>query len=136
MASRRIEDCDIRLQKVWAEAVPIFKQSHPDITPFLTCTHRPNDEQDELYAQGRTRPGNIVTNAKAGQSAHNMNPSQAFDIGFKYPDGDLTWKVQLFEEFGDIVKSIDPTIVCGSRWKSFRDYPHFETMDWKDWHHK
>jgi len=28
-------------------------------------------EQDALYAQGRTAPGKIVTNAKAGQSYHN-----------------------------------------------------------------
>lgn len=27
--------------------------------------------QDQLYAQGRTLPGSIVTNAKGGESAHN-----------------------------------------------------------------
>ena len=29
------------------------------------------DEQDKLYAQGRTAPGNIVTRARGGQSPHN-----------------------------------------------------------------
>jgi peptidoglycan L-alanyl-D-glutamate endopeptidase CwlK len=29
------------------------------------------EEQDALYAQGRTKPGKKVTNAKAGQSIHN-----------------------------------------------------------------
>ena len=38
---------------------------------LVTCTLRTMDEQAKLYAQGRTSPGPIVTNAKAGQSAHN-----------------------------------------------------------------
>src|SRR5437660_3691972 len=29
------------------------------------------EEQDELYAQGRSKPGQIVTRAKGGQSNHN-----------------------------------------------------------------
>lgn len=37
---------------------------------IITCTVRSPAEQDALYAQGRTTPGRIVTNAKAGQSAH------------------------------------------------------------------
>lgn len=40
-----------------------------DVLP--TCTLRTAEEQTALYAQGRTTPGHIVTNAKAGQSAHN-----------------------------------------------------------------
>jgi peptidoglycan L-alanyl-D-glutamate endopeptidase CwlK len=35
-------------------------------------------EQNELYAQGRTKAGKIVTNAKGGQSYHNYG--LAFDI--------------------------------------------------------
>jgi peptidoglycan LD-endopeptidase CwlK len=38
---------------------------------LVTCTLRTNEDQAVLYAQGRTTPGNIVTNAKPGQSAHN-----------------------------------------------------------------
>ena len=36
------------------------------------------DEQNRLYQKGRTKPGRIVTNAKAGQSWHNYG--FAFDI--------------------------------------------------------
>jgi len=32
---------------------------------------RTSSEQEALYAQGRTTPGHIVTNAKAGESMHN-----------------------------------------------------------------
>jgi len=35
-------------------------------------------EQDALYAQGRTTPGSIVTNAKGGESWHNFG--LAFDV--------------------------------------------------------
>lgn len=38
---------------------------------LITSTYRDNESQDALYAQGRTTPGKIVTNAKAGQSFHN-----------------------------------------------------------------
>lgn len=34
-------------------------------------TLRTNERQAQLYAQGRTAPGKIVTNAKPGQSKHN-----------------------------------------------------------------
>jgi len=40
--------------------------------PFtVTFTYRSFDTQAKLYAQGRTHPGKIVTNAKPGQSYHN-----------------------------------------------------------------
>ena len=51
----------------------------------IVCGHRPNDVQDALYAQGRTAPGDIVTNAKAGESAHNSLPSDALDA-VPYPE--------------------------------------------------
>ena len=38
---------------------------------LVTCTLRTEAEQAALYAQGRTTPGAIVTNAKPGTSAHN-----------------------------------------------------------------
>ena len=75
---------------------------HPDLRPraelflakcrargldlVVTCTYRSNEEQAELYASGRTKPGAIVTHAKPGQSKHNyMTPdgdpaAEAFDV--------------------------------------------------------
>ena len=38
---------------------------------LIYCTLRTNEAQAKLYAQGRTAPGKIVTNARPGQSAHN-----------------------------------------------------------------
>ncbi len=45
---------------------------------IITSTYRDADSQTALYNQGRTTPGNIVTNAKAGQSFHNWKV--AFDF--------------------------------------------------------
>ncbi len=51
---------------------------------MYTTIWRSNDEQTRLYNQGRTTPGAIVTNARAGTSAHNRTfdgwgASDAFD---------------------------------------------------------
>jgi peptidoglycan L-alanyl-D-glutamate endopeptidase CwlK len=41
------------------------------ITLIITCTLRSMQTQAKLYAQGRSAPGKIVTNALPGQSLHN-----------------------------------------------------------------
>ena len=38
---------------------------------LIYCTYRDFECQDALYAQGRTAPGKVVTNARAGESFHN-----------------------------------------------------------------
>lgn len=131
MATRNIKDCDIRLQKVWEQASAIWLVRHPDLTPFITCAYRSGKEQDALYAQGRTKRGRIVTNARAGQSAHNCKPAAAFDMAFKNPDGSVNWDADHYKEFAEIVTEIDPTIVAGAFWRSFKDLPHYETPDWR-----
>ena len=57
----------------------------------FTQTLRTIKEQDDLYAQGRTKKGKIVTNAKGGQSIHNFGLACFSDDtkiltkeGFKY----------------------------------------------------
>lgn len=53
----------------------------------LAYVYRSPEEQDTLYAQGRTKKGTKVTNAKAWQSIHNF--SLAFDVVLMYDkDGD------------------------------------------------
>lgn len=48
------------------------------IDVIITSTFRDAEAQDALYAQGRTTPGSIVTNAKGGESFHNYQV--AFDF--------------------------------------------------------
>jgi peptidoglycan L-alanyl-D-glutamate endopeptidase CwlK len=69
MASRRIEDLHPALQPLAREFLSRCSARQVDV--LIVCTYRDGAEQDALYAQGRTKPGARVTNAKAGQSAHN-----------------------------------------------------------------
>lgn len=126
MPSRRIEDCEEILQKAWRDGVHTFKFYYPtDPEPFLTCTYRSNAEQMELYAQGRTKPGKIVTQIRRN-GKHNSQPAKAFDIAFKHKNGALDWSPVLFQKFAHIVAIQYPEIQWGGDWKSFKDLPHFE----------
>lgn len=78
--------------------------------------HRTLERQAELYAQGRTAPGEIVTNAKPGQSLHNQFPSHAVDLESTTPGG-LAFAGQLARMVG---------LEWGGSWKTFKDYPHFQ----------
>jgi len=59
-----------------------------DIDVLVTCTLRTMQDQAILFAQGRTTPGKIITNAKPGQSAHNFG--LALDI-VPVVHGKLDW---------------------------------------------
>ena len=126
MPSRNIKDCVQTLQDAWTKASEEFVAKHPQLPkPILTCTHRTEEEQAELYAQGRTKKGKIVTQLKTG-SKHNFFPSQAFDIAFVRKDRALDWSPQYFKLFADIVKEVAPDVKWGGNWKKFKDIPHFE----------
>jgi len=96
------------------------KKSGIDI--IITSTYRDRESQTALYAQGRTRLGKIVTNAKAGQSYHNWRV--AFDV-VPARHGKPAWDdTDLWLSVGHIGKS------CGLEWagdwKSFKEMPHFQ----------
>ena len=50
----------------------IAKCEEQGIDLIITSTYRDIESQNALFAQGRTAPGNIVTNAKGGESYHNF----------------------------------------------------------------
>lgn len=93
---------------------------------IITSTYRDIESQNELYAQGRTKPGKIVTNARGGQSYHNWRV--AFDI-VPLRNGKAVWgtkgeDLELWQRIGALGES------CGlewaGRWKTFREFPHFQ----------
>ncbi|AEW85892.1 peptidase M15B and M15C DD-carboxypeptidase VanY/endolysin [Flavobacterium columnare ATCC 49512] len=95
----------------------------------FTFTYRSIDEQNDLYAQGRTKPGKIVTNAKGGQSMHNYG--LAFDIVllFDYDNNESfeTANWDLNEIFMKVVNYFKAKgWEWGGDWKRFKDYPHFQ----------
>ena len=127
MPSRDLKDLNETLVDVYNKAKGIYAYRYPNAPqPFITCTHRSNDEQNELYALGRTKKGKIVTNAKAGQSKHNSYPSKAFDIAFIGLDKKLNWGATNFKNFAAIVKELNSNVVWGGDFKSITDAPHFE----------
>lgn len=109
--------------KRWHRSKQRYAELYPeDPEPFLTDGYRSIERQNELYAQGRTKEGKIVTKAKGGESVHNYLPSCAFDIAFKR-DGHLDWRESLFRKFAVIAK--DEGLEWGGDWK-FKDMPHFQ----------
>lgn len=102
---------------------------------FSECL-RTKAEQDALYAQGRTAPGNIVTNAKGStySSQHQWGIAIDFYIDTDV-DGDGDKKddafnnsTGLFDRVGSIAKSIG--LGWGGNWTSFKDRPHLYLPDW------
>ena len=82
---------------------------------------RTYDEQNDLYAQGRTKPGKVVTNARGGYSNHNFGI--AFDIGVfegsRYLDESPKYKA-----VGAL--GMDLGLEWGGNWKTIQDEPHFQ----------
>lgn len=86
-----------------------------------TATLRTWNEQDDLYAQGRTVPGKKVTNAKGGESLHNYG--LAIDV-VEIKDGKAIWNNPNWNKIAELGKSIG--FEWGGDWRSFKDKPHFE----------
>jgi peptidoglycan L-alanyl-D-glutamate endopeptidase CwlK len=142
MASRSINDLNPMLAYAFGKAEAEWANLYPGLpTPFLTATFRDNKEQDALYTQPRDKkdndgdgkidePDEFVTNAKAGQSPHNYNPSFAFDVAFSDKKGKVYWNVEYFQAFAKLVLKTSG-ITWGGNFKSFKDNPHFELTDWE-----
>jgi peptidoglycan LD-endopeptidase CwlK len=107
------------------KAIELIKRAYAQgINVLITQGFRSIAEQNELYAQGRTKPGKIVTNAKGGYSYHNFG--LAFDIVIQNADGSLCWNTgdKRWQTVGAIDKSLG--LEWGGDWHSFPDYPHFQ----------
>lgn len=83
--------------------------------------------QAALYAQGRTKPGKIVTKARPGSSWHNYG--LAIDLGlFKngvyLDEAKPTEADKLYAEIGRV--AADHGIEWAGNWTSFKESPHFQ----------
>ena len=94
----------------------------------ITQEIRTAEEQDRLYAQGRTTSGNIVTNARGSDYSSHHQWGTAFD--FCRNDGNDPYydKDGFFSKVGAIGKSIG--LEWGGDWKKPVDKPHFQLPDW------
>lgn len=90
--------------------------------------------QQELYAQGRTKPGNIVTNVDGVNKISNHQPKpdgygHAVDL-YPYVNGRVQVNdVANLKRIADHIKAVARLhgirMEWGGDWK-MRDYPHFE----------
>lgn len=104
------------------------------------------DEQNALFVQGRTKEGQIVTNAKGGSSFHNYGlaidfaimydkdnngsfETLSWDLNYDFDkDGNADWQevVQAFKNKG---------WEWGGDWHSIKDNPHLQKTfgySWRD----
>ena len=91
-------------------------------------TFRTVAEQDALYAQGRTEPGNIVTNAPGSNYSSYHQWGTAFDIFRNDGAGAYNDSALFFQRVGAIGMSLG--LEWGGNWKSIMDNPHFQLPDW------
>ena len=96
---------------------------------LVTQTVRDEEYQRSLYAQGRTKPGSIVTNSTT-PTFHSAKAGLAFDFcknvkGHEYDD------TEVFREAAAIAKKIG--FSWGGDWKSFVDMPHIQWDNHGEW---
>ena len=93
------------------------------ITFRVTQGVRTWSEQAALYAQGRTAPGPVVTNAAPGHSYHNYGLAvDVVPLGVSGPDWNLSHPV--WQRLVDVGTSLGLT--SGTQWRTFPDWPHFQ----------
>ncbi|AFS70788.1 MULTISPECIES: M15 family metallopeptidase [Exiguobacterium] len=117
---------------VRAGAEDLIRVSHScyNIDIRITQGYRTNKQQDVLYEQGRSRAGDVVTNARGGESMHNYGLAIDF---VQMVDGDISYDLEYdgnqsgksdWREVAAVGKALG--FEWGGDWKRFVDYPHFE----------
>ncbi len=129
---RTIENLGSLNKKALAKLEPFIVQvelmlAPKGVTVEVISGLRSWSAQAALYAQGRTKPGKIVTKARPGSSWHNYG--LAIDLGlFKngiYLDERKPAEAdKLYAEIGRIAEVNG--IEWAGTWKSFQETPHFQ----------
>ena len=130
-----IEAVDPRSEKTIATLLPevrplaralVQKAAQNGIQIKILSGLRTYAEQEALYAQGRTKPGNKVTNARGGYSNHNFGI--AFDVGV-FEGTKYLGESPKYKAVGAL--GMDLGLEWGGSWKTIVDQPHFQLRpDW------
>jgi peptidoglycan LD-endopeptidase CwlK len=89
----------------------------------ITSGLRTFEEQDALYAKGRTAGGEIVTKARGGHSSHNF--ALAFDVTmFAANETTPVWDGIEYTVAAPLGKMLG--LEWGGDWKSLNDKPHYQ----------
>ena len=122
----------VRLQQVHPQLGAIIAQMDSSLTMQgieirVVQGLRTMAEQAALYAQGRTTPGEIVTDAQPGYSYHNFGTAVDLIPGLR---GKTPWEPNWdwqHPDFQTMIRvGIGLGLVSGSTWETFKDYPHFQ----------
>ncbi|WP_054956261.1 M15 family metallopeptidase [Paenibacillus dakarensis] len=109
----------------------VAKTREIGIRIMITDGYRSDEEQNRLYNKGRSTEGNIVTNARAGESLHNYG--LAIDFALRLKDGRVIWDMEYdgnkngksdWMEVVAIAKDLG--FEWGGDWTNFPDYPHLQ----------
>lgn len=129
MASKRLEDLHPDLEPLCREF--LAQCAHAGLNVKILMTHRTPEEQNNLYAQGRTAPGRIVTSLKGSQSKHcfmldGQPAAKAFDFGVFDNSGRYIsdGAHPRYTEAGEIGEGLG--LKWGGRWKRPFDPSHLE----------
>ena len=131
MSSRSLDD----LSPMFRPCADAFLQQCETygLDVLVYCTLRSLAEQASLYAQGRTTPGRIVTNARPGSSAHNFG--LALD-GVPLLNGKPIWDEPLSGPNWQLYAQAARRAGCqwGGDWiGSLVEGPHVEIADWRSY---
>ena len=113
-----------KLAQVHPELAKRVRQLADSLTFPIIVTQglRTYAQQNALYDQGRTTPGNIVTKAQGGHSMHNFG--LAVDVAPTDGMGGIDWngKDEKWQEI--LAKAPMCDLAEGAEWRTFPDKPH------------
>jgi peptidoglycan LD-endopeptidase CwlK len=120
----RLRDVHPQLARKIRQMADILELERPSVTLRVTQGLRTWGEQSVLYAQGRSQPGRIVTNAEPGHSWHQFG--LAVDVVPLGLEGKPDWNTQhpIWKRVVALGTSLG--LVAGAQFRSFPDYPHFQ----------
>ncbi len=148
MSSRKLTDLHPLMQPLVVDFLARAELEGIDL--LVTCTYRSDEEQEKLYAIGRTKAGRRVTNAPPGRSMHNFRfggkpASLAVDVvPLRYgkpvwgmtgdgidndPSDDMRDDLELWQRVGKLGEAAG--LEWAGRWKRFPEFPHFQHLDAK-----
>jgi peptidoglycan L-alanyl-D-glutamate endopeptidase CwlK len=126
VSSRRLEDLNPAVRVMAEKFIMLCKDAGIDL--LVTSTYRDKESQDALYAQGRTAPGSIVTNAKGGQSFHQYRC--ALDV-VPLRNGKCVWNADdpIWKIVGSLGKQAG--LDWAGEWVHFKETAHFQYSEGK-----
>ena len=137
MADKELNPSSItKLYGVHPKLVSLMKEAIKQ-SPYMFIISqgvRTAEYQNDLYQQGRTKPGKIVTNVD-GYNRKSNHQVKADGLGYAVDiaimvDGKVDWDdLTKYKEVGEhickVAQEMGISISWGGQWKKFKDYPHF-----------